>query len=396
MRFEITAMRGMAGVTALALEASDADDAKRQAMAKGYKVIAVRACRARLRIPSLRRTAFPLVQFSQELQFLLEAGLTLVEAVETLTEREQRPEIRVSLSKIVLNLQQGQPFSHALRQCAGQFPPLYVASVQASEKTGAMTEALARYVEYQLQVERVRRQVVSASIYPALLAVVGSLVALFMLGYVVPRFSHIYKDLGRDLPMLSRWLMNWGQFIADHTLLAVMALIAGVAAMVFLVRYPAFRQHVLRVLWALPGIGQHMHDYQLARFYRSLGMLLRGGMPVVTALHMAMDLLQGTLRRQLAHASADIQEGQPISRAMERNQLTTPVARRLLIVGERTGRMGEMMERIASFHEDETARWVESFTRLFEPLLMVFVGGVIGLIVLLMYFPIFDLAGSIQ
>ena len=196
--------------------------------------------------------------------------------------------------------------------------------------------------------------------------------------------------------MLSRWLMSWGQFISDHGMLVLAGAIASAAGVLVLAGNTAFRTLVLRGLWALPAIGRRMRDYQLARFYRSLGMLLRGGMPVVTALQMAMDLLQGTLRNQLAQASADIQEGQPISRAMESNRLTTPVARRLLIVGERTGRMGEMMERVASFHEDETARWVESFTRLFEPLLMVFVGGVIGLIVLLMYFPIFDLAGSIQ
>lgn len=396
MRFQITAIRGVAGVTALALEASDAAEATRQAMSQGYKVIAVRTGTTWLRMPTLPRAGFPLVQFSQELQFLLQAGLPLVEAVATLADREQRPDIRATLSGIVLCLQQGQPFSYALRQSAGQFPPLYVASIQASEKTGALAEALSRYVAYQLQVDRVRRQVVSASIYPALLGIVGSLVALFMLGFVVPRFSHIYADIGRDLPMLSRWLMGWGQFIADHTLFALGAVIAGVAALAVLVSQPTSRQRLLSGLWHLPGIGRRMHDYQLARFYRSLGMLLRGGMPVVTALQMAMDLLQGTLRGQLARASADIQEGQPISRAMERNQLTTPVAFRLLMVGERTGRMGEMMERIAEFHEEETARWVEGFTRLFEPLLMVLVGGVIGLIVLLMYFPIFDLAGSIQ
>ena len=396
MRFEITAIRGTAGVTSLALDASDADDAVRQVVSKGYRVIAVRASTVRFRMPRWHRAGFPLVQFSQELQFLLEAGLTLVEAVATLAEREQRPDIRASLAKTVLCLQQGQPFSQALRESAGQFPALYIASVQASEKTGDMAEALSRYVQYQLQVERVRRQVVSASIYPALLGIVGSLVALFMLGFVVPRFSHIYADIGRDLPLMSRWLMVWGQLISDHAVLAVGMLIAIVMALVFLAGYPPFRQRFLRVLWAIPGIGRRMHDYQLARFYRSLGMLLRGGMPVVTALQMAMDLLQGSMREQLARASASIQEGQPISRAMEANQLSTPVARRLLMVGERTGRMGEMMERIASFHEDETARWVESFTRLFEPLLMVFIGGVIGLIVLLMYFPIFDLAGSIQ
>jgi general secretion pathway protein F len=396
MRFEITAIRGMTGVTALALEAGDAAEATRQATAQGYKVISVRAAKALWALPSLPRAGFPLVQFSQELQFLLQAGLTLIEAVATLADREHRPEIRAALSRIVRSLEQGLPFSQALRQCSGHFPALYVASIQASEKTGAIAEALARYVAYQLQVDRVRRQVVSASIYPMLLGIVGSLVALFMLGFVVPRFSHIYADIGRDLPMLSRWLMVWGQFIADHTWLALAAVAAIAAAIATVVTQPASRQRLLRILWRLPGIGERMHDYQLARFYRSLGMLLRGGMPILSALQMAMDLLHGTLRMQLVRATADIREGQPISRAMERHQLTTPVALRLLMVGERTGRMGEMMERVAEFHEDETARWVEGFTRLFEPLLMVFVGGVIGLIVLLMYFPIFDLAGTIQ
>jgi general secretion pathway protein F len=398
MRFDITAIRGMNGVTALALNASDAADATRQAVAQGYKVISVRPARAlvSLSLPSLSRSAFPLVQFSQELQFLLQAGLNLTEALSTLADREQRAESRATLVQLVQGLQQGLSFSQALRQCPAHFPPLFIASIQASEKTGALAEALSRYVAYQLQVDRVRRQVVSASIYPMLLGIVGSLVAMFMLGFVVPRFSHIYSDIGRDLPLLSRWLMGWGQFIADHPLLAVggVALAIGLAATV-IVR-PASRQQLLRLLWRLPSVGARMHDYQLARFYRSLGMLLRGGMPIMAALQMAMDLLSGTLRTQLVGATADIREGLTISRAMERHQLTTPVAFRLLMVGERTGSMGEMMERIAEFHEDETARWVEGFTRLFEPLLMVFVGGVIGLIVLLMYFPIFDLAGTIQ
>lgn len=396
MRFEITAIREMNGVSALALDASDAAEAARQVRAQGYKVISVRAVRALWRLPSLPNAAFPLVQFSQELQFLLQAGLTLTEAVATLADREQRAEHRATLAGIVRSLQQGLPFSQALRQCTGGIPPLFIASIQASEKTGAVAEALSRYVAYQLQVDRVRRQVVSASIYPMLLGIVGSLVALFMLGFVVPRFSHIYADVGRDLPTLSRWLMNWGQFIADQPLLAVGGFVFVVALAAAAVIRPESRQRLLRLLWRLPGVGARMHDYQLARFYRSLGMLLRGGMPIIAALQMAMDLLRGQLRTQLVGATADIREGQPISRAMERHQLTTAVAYRLLMVGERTGQMGEMMERIAEFHEEETARWVESFTRLFEPLLMVFVGGVIGLIVLLMYFPIFDLAGTIQ
>jgi general secretion pathway protein F len=152
----------------------------------------------------------------------------------------------------------------------------------------------------------------------------------------------------------------------------------------------------MRKMWQLPSVGRRLHVFQLARFYRSLGMLLRGGMPVVTSLQMVSDLLESSLQGQLGLASARIREGQALSSAMEQYGLTTPVASRMLRVGERTGRMGEMMERIAAFYEEETARWVERFTKLFEPLLMVFIGLVIGGIVVLMYFPIFELAGSIQ
>ena len=146
----------------------------------------------------------------------------------------------------------------------------------------------------------------------------------------------------------------------------------------------------------LLAIGARLHLYQLARFYRSLGMLLRGGIPVVTALNMVSGLLQLSLRERLVLASANIREGLPISESMASNGLTTPVALRMLRVGERSGKMGEMMERIASFYEDEMARWVERFTKLFEPLLMVFIGLLIGAVVVLMYLPIFELAGSIQ
>lgn len=389
-------MRGLGGVTALTLEASDAADAARQATAHGYSVVSVQSSRPALHLPSLRRIKFPLVQFSQELQALLQAGLTLVDAMETLAGREMRTESRAILTRVVNCLHQGRPFSFALRQEPDTFPALYVASIQASEKTGAVAEALARYVEYQLQIERVRRQVISASIYPALLAGVGTLVAVFMLGFVVPRFSHIYADIGRDLPTMSRWLMNWGNLVARYPLPTAGIALGTIMGIWAAMGHQVLREGILQAFSRLPGIGRRMREYQLARFYRSLGMLLRGGIPVTAAMTMSMDLLGGELRAQVELASIAIQEGQPLSRAMEGNQLTTTVAERLLIVGEHTGRMGEMMERIATFHEEETARWVEHFTRLFEPLLMVLVGGVIGLIVLLMYFPIFDLAGSIQ
>jgi general secretion pathway protein F len=124
-------------------------------------------------------------------------------------------------------------------------------------------------------------------------------------------------------------------------------------------------------------------------------MLLRGGMPVASALALAGGVLEPGLRAQLDQAAKRIREGQPISRALQDHGLATPVAQRMLLVGERSGAMGDMMERIASFYEDDMARWVDRFTRLFEPVLMVAIGGVIGCIVVLMYMPIFDLAGSL-
>lgn len=396
MLYEVKALRGREGPTSFTLDALDAGDAASQAVAQGYTVIAIKAKQSWQAWHRPRKAAFPLVLFSQELLALLDAGLALVESLETLAEKEQRPEVKKTLTQIVACLYEGHPLSYALQHSAANFPPLYVASVRASEKSGALPEALTRYIAYQSQMDGVRRQVVSASIYPVLLAVVGCLVAMFLMLYVVPRFSHIYADIGGELPFMSRLLMHWGSFIGDHggVILGGTAVFFGTLG--YAATRPSFRQWLTGRLWQLPTIGARLHLYQLARFYRSLGMLLRGGMPVVKALDMVSGLLQLSLRGQLALAAASIREGQPISYSMERYGLTTPVALRMLRVGERSGRMGDMMERIATFYEEETARWVERFTKLFEPLLMTFIGLLIGGIVVLMYFPIFELAGSIQ
>ena len=398
MRYEIKALRGNEGLTALVIDASDRGDAVGQATAQGYTVIAVKARQAWSGLASITafRPRFPLVQFSQELLSLLEAGLPLLESIETLAEREQRPGLRKTMDQIIATLREGRPLSQALEQFPAHFPPLYVATVRASERTGALPEALARFIAYQSQMDAVRRQVISSSIYPVLLVGVGGLVTLFLMVYVVPRFSHIYADIGGHPPLLSQLLMQWGQLIGDHGLLVGGITVATIAFAAVLATRPAVHRWAEQVAWRLPTLGERLYIYQLARFYRSLGMLLRGGMPVVTALQMSSGLLRVSLREQLGQAMAGIREGLPLSQAMESHGLATPVALRMLRVGEHTGRMGEMMERAAAFYEEETARWVERFSKLFEPLLMAFIGCLIGTIVLLMYFPIFELAGAIQ
>jgi general secretion pathway protein F len=200
--------------------------------------------------------------------------------------------------------------------------------------------------------------------------------------------------VGRELPWLSQLLLEWGRFINAHgALLAVAFVAAAVAAALGFARLKELAGRVAR---RVPAIGERLRVYHLARFYRTLGMLLRGGTPLVTALGMAAGLMPAVMRPRLAAATQRIREGASTSSAMEVAGLATPVALRLLRVGEKSGEMAEMMDRIAAFHDDELARWIDLVTRLFEPLLMAVLGVVIGVIVVLMYLPIFELAGSLQ
>jgi len=394
MRYEVTAMRGAEGVIALTLDAADAGDVSAKMRAQGYTVLSANPKKS-LRLFSAKGT-FPLVLFNQELLSLLTAGLTLLESLETLAEKEHKEESKKIFEQIIARLYEGKTLSAALQQFPEHFPNLYIASIKASEKTGDIPESLARFIAYQAQLDQVKRHVVSASIYPLMLLGVGGLVTLFLLAYVVPRFSRIYADINAELPLFSRLLMRWGQLLEAHGGLLLMSGIVIVAALVYAFTRPGSKRWLSRQLWNIPALGARLRIYQLARFYRALGMLLRGGVAIVPALQMVTDLLQTGLRTQLGLATASIREGISISRAMEAHDLSTPVAGRMLRVGERTGQMGEMMERIAAFHDEETSRWVERFIKLFEPLLMVFIGLMVGCIVILMYLPIFELAGSIQ
>lgn len=395
MRFEVKAMREGGAVTRLALDASDEYDASRLAKAQGYAVLSVRSLQP-FRALGQRRHAFPLGMFAQELLTLLEAGLAMVESLETLKEKESHPERAQVLSRIVASLYEGQPLSQALAAQPEVFPPLFVATVRASEKTSDLPEALRRYVAYQSQLDVVKKKLVSAAIYPFLLLGVGSMVVAFLLLYVVPRFSRIFEDMGTNIPALAKVLVKWGGFVNERG--GTVAIVGGIAVTLFLLWISRKSTHawLLAQLSRIPAIGERVRVYQLARFYRTVGMLLRGGMPILSSLSMTSELLHAHLRVRLQLAAEGVREGRSISQSMEAHGLTTPVALRMLRVGERTGQMGEMMERIAAFYDEEIARWVDWFARVFEPVLMLFIGAVIGTVVVMMYFPIFELAGSIQ
>jgi general secretion pathway protein F len=395
MHFELKAIGEDGRVEALALEAFDRSGAVQQAESRGYTVIAVRQ-RAAMLTAWRGGVRFPVVLFSQELVVLLEAGLPLVDSIETLAQKERRAEFRAALERLAGTLRQGQPFSTALEQLPHAFPALYIATVRASERTSDLGAALGRYVAYAVQLEAIRKRLVNASIYPALLISVGGMVSLFLLLYVVPRFSRIYEERAADLPIFSKVLLGWGQLVEGRGTLVIGLLVACVLALVHAMRSTAIRSRIGDLLWRLPALGERMKLYQLARFYRTIGMLLRGGMPLIASLDMGAELLHPALRERLALARRAISEGKPVSASLDEHGLTTAVSLRMLAVGEQSGNMGEMMDRAAAFHDEEIARWVDWFTRLFEPILMAAIGLVIGAIVILMYMPIFELAGSLQ
>lgn len=394
MRYRIKALRPGAGVTALTVEALDEVEATTRLQREGAQVLSIVAERGSWL--AARRTRFPLLLFTQELIALLDAGLTLSETLETLAEKESRPESRQLIERLLATMREGRPFSAALAAQGSAFPPLYAATVRAAESTGDLSPALTRYVAYQNQIDSLKKKVLSASIYPMLLIGVGTLVIGFLLGYVVPRFATVFADSGRDLPWMSQMLLTWGEAVEKHGGWILLGAAGLIASFVVALAQPATRAALTRLAWRTPAVGEHLRTFELARFYRSLGMLLSGGIPIVSALDMVSGLLSAPLRSGAATAMDAMRRGETISSAFARGELTTPVAARLLRVGEKSGRMGEMMDRIAIFHDEEMARWVDWFTRLFEPLLMVFIGLTIGLIVVLLYMPIFELAGSIQ
>ena len=394
MEFRAKVLDASSGVSTCVIDAVNEADARRQIALRDLRLISlepVRRLRRWLHAPQLH-----LAVFSQQLVSLLDAGLSLVEALEALSQKESNSGTQRILAQILMRLYEGQTLATAIAEHPASFPELYVAAVRASEKSGALREALTRYIAYQQQADALRKTLVNACIYPAVLLVAGLLVSFFLLGYVVPRFSSIYEDVGTDLPLASRLLLQWGQLLDAHAGLVVIALLAALAGAVYALSRPATRAAIGTWIARIPAVGRQLHVYQLARLYRTTGMLIRGGIPAVPALRMSAGVVRPGSRAAYAAATRAVTEGQSIGEAMERHGLTTAVAARMLRVGERSGNMGEMMERIADFFDEELARWVAVVTRLIEPILMVVIGLIIGVIVVLMYFPIFQLAGSIK
>ena len=226
MRYELKAIGPGGAVEAIDFQAPDEATARQQIEGRGYTVLSVRAKRSLAAPWAGSGERFPVALFSQELRVLVNAGLPLVEAIETLAQKERKDDWRGVMERLANTLREGRSFSAALEQFPQVFSPLFIATVRASEKTSDLAPSLARYVAYASQLEAIRKRVINASVYPALLIAVGGVVSLFLLLYVVPRFAHIYEERSADLPLVSKVLLAWGQAVHANGLLMV-AILAG-------------------------------------------------------------------------------------------------------------------------------------------------------------------------
>ena len=385
------------------IEASSIEQAHQLAGSNGHTVLQCVPAKAIGAFPASfsrlqlfkKSTAIDTVAFSQDLATLMEAGVTVKEAIDALARKESSPARRQVLVQLNTAVSEGLSFSGALERSKA-FPELLTATVAASEQTGDLATGLSRYAKHQQSLRTVRDRVIGACVYPLLLLAVGSLVVVMLLGVVVPRFSTLIESQGRELPLLSKLLMTWGRFVDAHPmvpLLMLAGLIGGIVLLLTQWKKPEVRKKWLE---KIPGVTKVVREFQHLQMYRTTAILTSRGITINKALVYSMELLSPSDQARLQSSLAQMREGVAISSALSNTGLSDVVATSMLNVAERTGALPEMLDRIADFYERSLQRNIDIVSRLIEPVLMIIFGIVIGGIVVLMYLPIFDLASSIS
>ncbi|AOJ09950.1 type II secretion system F family protein [Burkholderia mayonis] len=400
MKYVLRVFDAGGSVQTVCIDSDSSGTAAALARSRGFRVVSVRADagggRHALRWSAMPGAAFNVDLFARELAALLDAGVGVIDALRTLGGNERREASAQVYRDLLRQLEEGQSLSAALEHASHVFPALLVACVKASEQTGGLAVSLTRYSRNSATLRELRTRVVSAAIYPSVLLLVGAAVVLFLLGFVVPRFATLLEHSGRQLSLLSRWLMAWGGMVHAHggELAAGLAVFA-VAAALTLHRRPV-RIWIADRMLTLPGIGERFRVFRQSQFFRTTAMLVDGGIPAVRAFDLAHGLVGRADHIALSCALQQVRNGAKISDAFLQAGLADAIAYRLLTVAEKTGRLGPVLDRIAAFQEAQVSRTIDLISRLIEPAMMILIGVVIGGIVVLMYMPIFEIASSIQ
>lgn len=394
MRFRARTVSQDNRVNTLELDADSESDARASLVSRRAIILSLEAV-GQARLTSARRR-FSAELFSQELLALLEAGLSVIESLDAMHERRPSRDEGLLAAELARSVRSGQRLSQALTHCSQSFSPVFVGLVLAAESTSDLPNALARYLQFETRVSQLRSKAISAAIYPLILVGVGALVTLFLVGYVVPRFASVYEEGSRSMSSVTRSLLTTGRFISDNAWLLGIAALILAAVVTFFWRQGELKAALLDWGSRLPGVGGRLHDYEASRIYMTLGLLTGGGVPLKQALRTVASASGSRARAALERVISQIEAGTAFSASMESQALAGPVAARLLRIGERAGNLSEMLVKASTYIDSEISRFVDRFSRAVEPLLMAAIGVVIGTIVVLLYIPIFELAGSLQ
>jgi type IV pilus assembly protein PilC len=380
--------------------AVSADVLQRELEGEGFHVFSVSRARSRLRLPLVSRAekvpSQDFLLFNTQLRTLLRAGLPLAQSLELLKSQQTHPHFRALLDKVHQQVTTGVSLSDAFLSLGDVFPKLYANSLRAGERSGELESVIGRFVQYQRLVEGVRKKIVAALTYPAVLVALAVGLVVLLVAYVIPRFSDFYMQFGSELPLPTRIVLVVAQTVASNLIL----IIVGGALVVWGFRTwkksPAGRRVIDRWTLRIPLLGRLAQQFALSQFTRSLAVLLGGGTPMVPALETAATSVKNVYIAGLFLGCVqEVQEGRPLSDALEDTGRAPGLALAMIRVGESTGALPEMLEHTSNFFDEEIEFSLTRITTLFEPLILVFMGVVIAGLLLAVYYPLLRLVSTI-
>lgn len=332
--------------------------------------------------------------FAYEVKTLLKSGLSISEALNIL--KDSNVSNKIILDNLYTDIYCGLSFSTAMQKSSEPFPPLLIATIAASEKNGTMIQALDNYIEYEKNINKLKEKVITATTYPLILIFVSMLIVLFLLLYLVPKFSLIYQDVSFEVPFLSKVLLQFGSFIHEYQYLVVIILFFSIALIVYFIKKTGFESIIVFLLEKNKFTNEISTKFMLSRFYKGFVLLLFSGCTALESLELMKNSLTNKYISKIENAKISLLNGNSLSNALVSEGLTSVVSERLLIAGDKNGEIVNMLKQSAEFYDMEIERFIERLSQILEPMLMILIGIFIGGIVVLLYMPIFDLANSIQ
>lgn len=338
-----------------------------------------------------------LVAFTHQLATLLQAGVPLVECLDILSSQEENPTFQTMVMEIRNAVEGGTTLVESFGKFPAVFPSFYLNMIEVGEATGQLDESLIQLAQYLEKQARLRSRIVSGLAYPTLLVGVALVVLVFLLVWVVPLFSGLFKEMGQTLPWLTEIVISLAQGLRGHLWQTGLLVLGAIVGLRVLWRNPAGRTFIDQLLLKLPLLGEVFRKVAVVRFTRTLGFLLQRGVPLITALGVSSAVTgNAVFREHLRVSSHQIQEGIPLSLTLQGSDPFPPLVSQMVRVGESTGSMDVMLHKIADLFEQEVDHTVAGLTALLEPAVILFVGSGIALVVIAMYLPIFSMGSLLD